>query len=153
MMIKKILVAVDGSEHAERALDYALDLAEKCGAEVTILTVVPPVVFPMVSEDPDMAPLFAASEIDRISKRMRSSFEKVLEESLTKARSKKPSLKVSTKLAEGHPADKILKISEEISFNLIVMGSRGLHGISEFLLGSTTHRVADHCKKPLLIVK
>jgi len=153
MIIKKILVAVDGSEHAERALDYALDLAEKCGAEVTILTVVPPIVFPMVSEDPDVAPLYAATEIDRINERMRSSFEKVLEESLTGAKGKKPSLKVSTRLAEGHPADKIVRMSEEESFDLIVMGSRGLHGISEFVLGSTTHRVADHCKKPLLIIK
>jgi nucleotide-binding universal stress UspA family protein len=38
-MIKKILVAIDGSEHAEKALDFALDLAERYSAQVTILNV------------------------------------------------------------------------------------------------------------------
>lgn len=44
-MIKKILVALDGSEPANHALNFALDLADKYSAEIQLLTVVPPVFF------------------------------------------------------------------------------------------------------------
>ena len=153
MMVKKILVAIDGSEPADKALDYALDLAESCDAKVVILSVIPPFVYPIVTEDPNAPSLITPREVDRISSKIRSSHEEVLKDALAKAQSSKPGLDVSTRLEEGSPADMIVKISQEEGFDLIVMGSRGLHGFSEFLLGSTTHRVADHCKKPLLIVK
>jgi nucleotide-binding universal stress UspA family protein len=149
-MVKKILVAIDGSEPADKALDYALDLAESLGAEILILSVVPHLHLP-ISSDPEEG--ITASELFEITEKMRSAQEEVLKNALMKAQSKKPRLKISTKLVEGHPADEIIKSSEEGGFDLIVMGSRGLHGFSEFLLGSTTHRVADHCKKPLLIIK
>jgi len=149
-MVKKILVAVDGSKPAQKALDYALDLADICGAEVAILSVVPHLHLPTSS---DLNEGITASELFEVTAKMRSVHEEVLKEALAKAQSKKPRLKISTKLVEGHPADEIMKFSVEGGFDLIVMGSRGLHGFSEFLLGSVTHRVADHCKIPLLIVK
>jgi nucleotide-binding universal stress UspA family protein len=149
-MVKKILAAVDGSDPAQKALDYALDLAESCGAEVVILSVVPHLHLPTFSES-DKG--ITARELFEVTEKMRSVHEEVLKEALAKAQSSKPRLRISTKLVEGHPADEIIKLSEEGSFDLIVMGSRGLHGFSEFLLGSVTHRVADHCKIPLLIVK
>ena len=55
-LIKRILVPVDGSEHADRALDYALDLAEKYNASIEILNVLPmPTAFGYT------APLFGAA--------------------------------------------------------------------------------------------
>ena len=48
-MIGKILVAIDGSTEADRALDFALNLAQKYSAEVTLLTVVPSVFLPVPS--------------------------------------------------------------------------------------------------------
>ena len=48
-MIKKILVAIDGSDQANRAFDFALDLAQKYSAEVMALAVVPPVFLPIPS--------------------------------------------------------------------------------------------------------
>jgi len=148
-MVKKILAAVDGSEPAQKALDYALNLAESCGTEVVIFSVVPHLHLPTFSESDEG---MTARELFEVTEKMRSVHKEVLKDALAKAQSSKPRLRISTKLVEGHPADEIIKFSEE-GFDLIVMGSRGLHGFSEFLLGSTTHRVADNCKKPLLIVK
>ena len=149
-MVKKILVAIDGSDPAQKALDYALDLAESCGAEVVILSVVPHLHLPTFSESDEG---ITARELIEVTEKMRSVHEEVLKDALAKAQSSKPRLRISTKLVEGRPADKIVEIAKEEDFDLIVMGSRGLHGISEFLLGSVTHRVADRCKKPLLMIK
>ena len=59
----------------------------------------------------------------------------------------------STKLLEGRPADKIVEIAKQESFDLIVIGSRGLGGIKEIFLGSVSDRVADESHCPVLIVK
>jgi len=153
LMIKKILVPIDGSEPSNRALDYALDLAEELDAEVVILSVVPPVTLPVFSEEPGITPIITPRDIDRYNSKLRATFENVLSEALARARAKKPDLRVSTKLLEGRPADKIVEVAERENFDLIIMGSRGLSGLRELLLGSTTRRVADHCTKPLLIIK
>jgi len=152
-MIKRILVPIDGSEPSNRALDYALDLAEELDAEVVILSVVPPVTLPVFSEEPGITPIITPRDIDRYNSKLRATFENVLSEALARARTKKPDLRVSTKLLEGRPADKIVEVAERENFDLIIMGSRGLSGLRELLLGSTTRRVADHCTKPLLIIK
>jgi len=62
-------------------------------------------------------------------------------------------LKVSTKLVEGRPSDKIIETAEKGNFDIIIMGSRGLGGIKEFFLGSVSDRVADEAACPVLIVK
>ena len=65
----------------------------------------------------------------------------------------KPNLKVSTKILEGRPADKIVETAKDDKTDLIVMGSRGIGGIREFFLGSVSDRVADEATCPVLIVK
>lgn len=150
----KILVGIDGSQHAEKALDYALDLAERYSANIVLLSVVPPVTLPIFSREPitgvvDIFPVWAGTYYDEL----RASYEKVLAEALEKAKKIKPNLNVSTKLAEGRPADKIIETAKEGNFDLIVLGSRGLGGIEEFLLGSVSHKVVNEAECPVLVVK
>jgi len=152
-MFGKVLVPIDGSEPSWKALDHALQLAENCGSEVVILSVVPPIVYPLLSEESPDATIFSAREIDRLNAQMKAGFEKVLREGAERAGESKPKVRVSTKLAEGRPGNRIVEVAKEGGFDLIVMGSRGLSGLSEFILGSTTHHVADNCTCPLLIVK
>lgn len=152
-MIKRILVPIDGSEPSIKALDYALDLAETLAAEIVLLSVVPPVILPIIPEEQGVTPIVTARQIDRYGSKLKDVYENVLSEGLKRTRSRKPNLKVSTKMVEGRPGDKIVEIAEDDEFDLIVMGSRGLSGLTEFFLGSVTRRVADHCKCPLLIIK
>lgn len=154
-MIKKILVALDGSESADKALDFALDLAGKCSAEILLLSVVPPVIVP-----PYVYPSFGAtpvpsppSEFQTYSDKLKGRFEKVLRGALKKTRETNPDLKVSTKLEDGHVAEKIIKTAEEENVDLIVMGSRGLSGIKELFLGSNSDTVVHKATCPVLIVK
>lgn len=146
-MIRKILVPLDGSEHAGKALDIAVDLAEKYSAEVVLLSVVPYTDLVLVS----MVPSSVREEPYLI--KLRDYYEEVLSKALRKTKKIKPNLKVSTKLTEGKQADKIVETAKEGRFDIIVMGSRGMSGIKEFLLGSVSHRVADKAPCAVLIVK
>ncbi|MCP8311094.1 MAG: universal stress protein, partial [Candidatus Methylarchaceae archaeon HK01M] len=125
-MIKKILVALDGSEHANHALDFALDLSEKYSATIVLLSVFHPYYILGVPSDTE-------TELARAQK---AGYEKMLSEALKKVNRLKPNLNVSTKLKEGRPADKIVETAKEGEFDLIVIGSRGLGGVSQLLLGS-----------------
>jgi nucleotide-binding universal stress UspA family protein len=152
-MIKRILVPIDGSEPSIKALDYALDLAENLEVEVVILSVVRPVTLPIFPMEDNVAPIVTAQQSVRYAQKAKELYENVLKEGLKRAKSRKPNLKITGKLAEGRPGDKIIEIAEEEGFDLVVMGSRGLSGLSEVLLGSITNKVAHHSKTPLLIIK
>ena len=148
-MFKKILVTLDGSKSADRALDFALDLATKYSAEVVLISVFDA---PSVSL---LAPgiVFAPTSTAKYLEELRSFHEKVLSEALKKAKSLNVGLKVSKKLLQGRAVDKIVETAKEGGFDLIVIGSRGLGGIKGFVLGSISDRVADEAPCPVLIVK
>ena len=154
-MFKKILVALDGSEPAEKALDYALDLAEKYSSELVLLSVLhvdPRAYAPLVPTPEGELPISSVA-METYINNLKSSYENVLSVALDKAKKNKPNLIVSTRLIEGRPANVIIEASKEENVDLIVIGSRGLGGIREFLLGSVSDRVADEAQCPVLIVK
>ena len=140
-------MALDGSDHAERALDFALDLAHKYSAEIQLLSVVPPCFLPSQSMY-----LIKSEAIDDCVKQLETAFRGILSEADEKVKKEKPYLKASTKLETGDPAEKILETAKRGSFNIIVMGSRGL-GRRDYALGSVSSRVVDNAPCPVLIVK
>ncbi len=77
----------------------------------------------------------------------------MLEEALQRAKKNRHNLKISKKILEGRPSDKIVETAKEGGFDLIVIGSRGLGGVKEFFLGSVSDRVADEATCPVVIVK
>ena len=150
-MIKKIIVPIDGSEHSNRALSYALDLAEKYSAEIKLLSVAQPVIAmgPLYSIQPMMSP----SNTTMYVKEIEAAHKKMLEKALKNAKETKPQIKISKQLVNGRPAERIVEIANKESCDLIVMGSRGAGGIKEFFLGSVSDRVADEASCPVLLVK
>ncbi|MEJ2271993.1 MAG: universal stress protein [Candidatus Bathyarchaeota archaeon] len=148
-MIKKILVAIDGSQSADNALDFSLDLAKKYSAEVLIVSVID-------SPEPSLTAkgmFYAPNTTEDYLKRLRKFHNKILLDARNKSKKINPKLKVSTRLLRGRPADRIVEIAKEMAFDLIVVGNRGLGGIKEFILGSVSDRIADHASSPVLIVK
>jgi len=152
-LIKRILVPLDGSEPADIALHFALDLAEKYSAEIVLLSVVPPVTLPIVASPATGMLHIPPVAMGAYQKELKDNHEKMLSEALRKIKQTKRNLKVSTVIAEGRPSDKIVETAKEGNFDIIVMGSRGLGGIKEFFLGSVSDRVADEAPCPVLIVK
>jgi len=147
--VSRMLVAIDGSDTATRALDYALALAKKCDAEVQIVSVVPPVESLMPRFSLTAPPIHYSLFIDEVEKRLQT----VLSEALQAAKQQQPTLRLSTRLLKGRPADTIVQTAQKEGFDLIVVGSRGLSGLDELVLGSVSDRVADLATCPVLIVK
>ncbi|TRZ48642.1 MAG: universal stress protein [Dehalococcoidia bacterium] len=145
-LYKKILIAMDGSEHAKHALNYALESAVKWSAELIILTIVPPI-SPLVYSSE-----FNAPYIPELEDALRESHQRILNEAANTVKNKQPDMKVETRLEEGRPSDVIVEVAKEEDVDLIVLGSRGMGGIVDFL-GSTSRHVVEACTKPILIVK
>lgn len=141
--MKKILVTTDASENAKRALLAAKEYAECSGGEITIITVVDYVVmkpyagveYPVLPDD---------EKLDNVG-------ESVLEEALGLFEDFQGT--VHTKLRRGNPADEIIKEAESEDYDLIVMGSRGHGSFSRMILGSVSHKVLNHTKKNVCIIK
>lgn len=140
-MYKKILVAIDGSEHSKKAIREAVTLIEnlKTACSLTILHVnqTVPIVDPAVSEEMDIEQMI--SEEGR----------RIL--TLAEAHLAGANVEFASKSVIGDPATEISKSA--LDHDLIIMGSRGLGAISEIVLGSVSHKVIKQSKCPVLIVK
>jgi nucleotide-binding universal stress UspA family protein len=153
-MYRKILVPLDGSEPSNHALEHAIGIAEKFGSKITLLAVVPKVVIPVFPDEGfGAAPVTAAKDMARYQEKMREIYENVLKEAESMVSTDHPDLGRETLLKEGRPSSTIVEMAEESDVDLIVMGSRGVGGITGWILGSTSKRVVDSCTKPILIVK
>jgi nucleotide-binding universal stress UspA family protein len=146
-LLKKILVAVDGSNAAKNALNFALELATITSAELELLTVVPPVFLRSHS----MRMLKSQAIADYV-KEVETCFREVLSEAQKEVQKKKPEFKFSTRFEKGEPDEKIVNRAERGKFDIIVMGSRGLGGRVS-ALGSVSSRVVDKACCPVVIVK
>ena len=129
--LSKILVAVDGSESAEKAIEYAVQLAKKHKAEVTLLNVGESKLFDF---EPNVV-------------------REVGEHVLSDAAAKVKGLKLKTLLEFGNPAETIIEVAEKGNYDLIVVGSRGLSNVKRFFLGSVSDDVSHHAKCSVLIVR
>jgi nucleotide-binding universal stress UspA family protein len=153
-MYKKILVPLDGSEPSNHALNHAIGIAEKFGANLTLLAVVPRVMIPVFPDEGfGAAPISAAKDMAQYQDRMKAIYQNVLTDAEDKVRSEHPELKTEKILKEGRPSATIVEIAEQDGVDLIIIGSRGIGGITGWILGSTSRRVVDSCTKPILIVK
>jgi nucleotide-binding universal stress UspA family protein len=151
-MIRKILAAVDGSEHAWKALDLAADIAKQHGARLIVLHVVP---FEPVSES--LREFAAAEGLAVEEEAARLHYAKTLGDQLTRsaeARCRDDGVTdIVGRTAEGRPADQILEAARSDDVDMIVMGSRGLSDTRELFLGSVSHKVANHAACTCITVK
>jgi nucleotide-binding universal stress UspA family protein len=143
-MINKILVATAGSAQANRALDFALDLAQKYSAKILILAVVPPVFLPIPSLN-----VMKSQAIADASTELENCFSSVLSVAEEKAK-KLASINIFKRLEHGNPDEVIVETAKVGNFDLVVLGSRGYR---DYALGSVSSRVAENASCPVLIIK
>ncbi|MEW5840101.1 universal stress protein [Nitrososphaera sp.] len=141
-MPSKILVPVDGSENAKRALDQAISIAKGSNASITIVN---------VAEKPPTVYVESQKILNEISRMSREQASKVLDEYDALAESR--GVKADSVIIEGEPAASIIAYAEKGGFDMIVMGSRGLGKFKELLLGSVSGKVVSGARCSVLIVK
>ncbi|MDO5036737.1 MAG: universal stress protein [Tissierellia bacterium] len=142
-MLKKILVATDGSKLASKAIETAVDLAKQNQAKLYILTVVPeaayyehyPMVFPYGPE------VLKANE-ERAKVLLDEAKKQVAYDG-----------NVETYYALGSAGKEIIDFSNDHDVDLIVLGNRGLGAFSRTLLGSVSNKVINHSQRSVLVVK
>lgn len=146
-MYQRILVATDGSDLSNKAIEHAVRLAATCGAELIAATVIP--VYPRGYYDGSLA--LPQSEVDRIKKSWADIGRKHLDVVRDAGAAQK--IKVTEVIAESDLiSDALLELADKHKADLIVMASHGRRGMSRLLLGSETNQVVTHAKVPVLVL-
>jgi nucleotide-binding universal stress UspA family protein len=166
-MLKKILCAIDGSDHAERAALWAGELARKFDAELIFLFVVPhrlappelrrmaesenvvrreaPPALP-VSPQPGLPSSQLSEELGLRAAESATIYREIGERLVDGARWQAENAgvaKVSGEVEDGDPAHRIIEVAAREQVDLIVTGRRGVGDLKGLLLGSVTHKVAQ----------
>ena len=142
-MSMKIVVGVDGSEPAKRALDWCATFAGRLDAEVVAVHAIdlPVIVAPMTT----YVPIQQFTEVNR----------EELREVVTRewcAPLSNASIPFRVVLKEGDPALAIIETARDEHADLVVTGRRGRGGFAELVLGSTSYALIHHLNGPLVIV-
>jgi len=139
----KILLAYDNSNYAEVALERAAILAQTLDAQLSVISVIPEL------------SCSAAGFPEGYCETVNNAFTKECKELLDKACDAlaDKGIRAQPVLEFGHPASKILEAAETLGADLIILGSRGTHGLERFLLGSVSSKVAAHAKCDVLIAR
>jgi nucleotide-binding universal stress UspA family protein len=139
-MYREILVPTDGSPATERALEHALDLADRYGARVHALYVVDPASYSTLEAGAQIV-------LEALETEGRTAVEAVAE------RCSEADVTAETHVRTGTPHRVIVDAAEDIEADLVVMATHGRRGVERYLLGSVTERVLRTCGVPVLSVR
>lgn len=143
---EKILITVDGSEHAFNAVKHFADNFNLKEKEIHIVS---------VKENPELLPLEAALDqnwLDDIEKQQRIHATKAINKA--KSHFEKVGISVANEvILTGNPAEKIIEFTEKEKIDLIVMGARSRVDLSLLLLGSVSKRVIENVNSSVLIIR
>ncbi|HEY3273227.1 MAG TPA: universal stress protein [Methanocella sp.] len=143
----KMLIATDGSKSSNKAIDYAINIAAKTGAEVLGLYVI----------NMKSLELFALGHHDNVASyedenaKLRREGEEAL--AYLKEQGAKAGVKVSAIIARGYPVDEIIKTAEKENVSMIIVGNIGKTGLEHMLLGSVSESVVRKATRPVLVVR
>ena len=143
MAAQRFLVPVDFSEYATRALDYAMSLANKLGARLTLLHVIESLPLGGV----DMGVVIPYTSIQDLETEIMSSMHDYLE------RATAAGLEGEIAVVHGVPFHEIVEMAKIQQVDLIVMGTHGRTGLQHVLLGSVAEKVVRLAPCPVLVVR
>jgi len=135
---KHILVALDDAGESKKEMEKAIYIAKLSGAKITGVNVIV------------VAPTLASTVTN-----YRDYLTKKAQEMLDSAKEscEKQGIQFASKILDGSPASKIAEFAEEEKVDLVIVGSRGLGGIKEAILGSVANSIVHKSKVSVLVVK
>lgn len=139
-MFNKILLAADGSDHSLRAADRAIKLAQINKESVVHI------IYVVDGDD---------TKIDVLHHWNDSDFSQKRKELIAPVEDKMKiaDVQYETQIIHGNPGPSIVQYANSEQFDIVVIGSRGLNALQEFVLGSVSHKVAKRANCSVLIVK
>jgi nucleotide-binding universal stress UspA family protein len=140
--IKKILVPVDGSEQARKAIDFAVNLVKQNDATIHLLHVYK---LPIIPEGIGEYVISDRIELQALG-------NQIISVAQDEAR-KKGAQQIEAALIEGDPAERIIAYAKDHDVDIIVMGSRGLGSFKGLLLGSVSNKVSHRADRTCVIVR
>jgi nucleotide-binding universal stress UspA family protein len=138
--LRTLVAATDFSETASAALDWAAEIARPHGVRIELVHALT-----LPAPPTDLIPPGPAFE-EEVERGARERLEQAAEELRTRG------LNVTAHLRSGLPSQVILELAEELTADLVVLGTRGLTGLRHLLLGSTSQRVIQRSHRPVLTV-
>ena len=138
-MLKNIVLASDGSEYSNRALQYAKMFAERFEATLWLVHI-----FTHTSD------LLGYEDYEKLYSKRKASGQTLLGEAFQQLSNTR--LDVREKLEEGPEAESILNIAKKCQADLIVMGTRGHGTLKGLLVGSVSRKVIHHSSCPVMVV-
>lgn len=143
--LKRLVVPLDGSELAEKALPCGVELAKKMNLELILLRVylMPGVAYPTGSYAPDWK-LLDQEMRQRATEYLEAKSKQLRNEGLER---------VSLRVLEGSAAERIIEIARENPESLIAMSTHGASGIGRWVLGSVTERVIRYANTAVLVIR
>ena len=131
-----VVVGVDGSSNAQRALILAADLARAFDADLAVFHAL------------GLMTVIEGRHVP--SEGHRDDIERLLRTEWCRALQGDPSLRWRAEIVYGSPADVLLNLGRDLGASFVVVGSRGVG--DEQVLGSTSHHVVHHCDRPVVVV-
>jgi nucleotide-binding universal stress UspA family protein len=142
--IRRIVVGVDGSEHSDAAVEWAARMAKGMASEVVaVFAVAPPVYFETGYTAPVVPPQFDPEWRAEMKKDFETNWCKRLRDAGVRYR---------TVMEDGRPASVIAQVADSVDADVIVVGRRGRGGVAELVLGSVSHELVLHSKRPILLI-
>lgn len=139
----RIVIGIDGSAGANRALQWAINQARRTGAEIVAAHIAQPLASQVVASYGFVAPIAIPDWLDEV----RGLFEQ--EWCLPLRRAGIPFRAI---FEEGNPGPGLIEIAEREGAGLIVTGTRGLGAFREVILGSVSHYLVQHADVPVVVV-
>jgi nucleotide-binding universal stress UspA family protein len=141
-MTKKILVPIDGSDQARKAIDFAANLAKQNDATIHLLHVYK---LPIIPEG--MGEYVISDRIE-----LQALGDQIISVAQDEVR-KKGGQHIEATVMEGDPAERIIAYAKDHDVDMIVMGSRGLGSFKGLLLGSVSNKVSHRTDRTCVIVR
>jgi nucleotide-binding universal stress UspA family protein len=142
----KILIAIDGSDFSQAAMQSVIARPWPPDTQVKVMHVVEPPSLLMGREMGGYDP-----EFEMVWKALREQAKELVAKAAEKLRAAK--FNVSTELVEGDPKSQIIDIANEWNADMIVLGSHGRTGINRFLMGSVSQAVVRHAHCSVEIIR
>jgi len=142
--IQKILVPIDFSDYSKSALKYAVNFCKNCKADMFLIYVVEPVIYP---PDFSMGQIAIPSVNSEWDERARQELDKLAKEEIPS------SVSVKTIIKTGKPFLEIIETAGELDVDLIIIATHGRSGVEHILFGSTAEKVVRKAPCPVLTLR